>query len=53
MKKTRITITHQLEKTKHIFLVTNPDKLTRKESEKITKKMGVTMLFVNGKLYKK
>jgi hypothetical protein len=49
MKK--ITIVHQLEKSKHVFLVQNPDKLTRKESEKIIKKMGVTMLFVNGKLY--
>ena len=51
MKKTRITITHQLDKTKHTFLVENPDKLSRIESERIMQKMGVTMLFVNGKLY--
>lgn len=51
MKKTRITITHQLEKTKHTFLVENPDKLSRIESERIMQKMGVTMLFVNGKIY--
>lgn len=38
MKKTRITITHQLEKTKHTFLVVNPDKLTRIESEKNNEK---------------
>jgi hypothetical protein len=51
MKKTRITITHQLEKTKHTFLVVNSDKLSRIESERIMQKMGVSMLFVNGKLY--
>ena len=51
MKKTRITITHQLEKTKHNFLVVNPDKLSRIESERIMQKMGISMLFVNGKLY--
>jgi hypothetical protein len=28
MKKTRITITHQLEKTQHHLMVLNPDKLT-------------------------
>ena len=53
MKKTRITITHQLEKTKHTFLVANPDKLSRIESERIMAKMGVLMLFINGKLYRK
>lgn len=51
MKKTRIIITHQLEKTKHTFLVIKPDKLSQIESERIMKKMGVSMLFVNGKLY--
>lgn len=51
MKKTRITITHQLEKIKHTFLVVNPEKLSRIESERIMQKMGVSMLFVNGKLY--
>jgi len=52
MKKTRITITHQLEKTKHTFLVVNPYKLSRIESERIMAKMNVEMLFVNGRLYK-
>jgi hypothetical protein len=51
MKKQRITITHQLEKTKHVFLVVEPKKLSRNEVENIMKKMGVSMLFVNGKLY--
>ncbi len=51
MKKQRITITHQLEKTKHVFLVVEPKKLSRNEVEHIMKKMGVSMLFVNGKLY--
>ena len=51
MKKTRITVSHQLEKTKHNFLVVNPDKLSRIESERIMKKMGISMLLVNGKLY--
>ena len=27
VKKTRIEITHQIEKTKHVFYVINPDKL--------------------------
>lgn len=52
MKKTKITITHQLEKTQHYFMVLNPDKLTNAEVERIKKGMGVEMLFVNGKLYK-
>lgn len=51
MNKQRITITHQLEKTKHVFFVVEPKKLSRKEVEHIMKKMGVSMLFVNGKLY--
>lgn len=51
MKKTRITISHQLEKTKHNFLVGNPDKLSRIESEKTMKKMCASMLLVNVKLY--
>ncbi len=53
MKKTRITITHQLEKTKHTFLVFDPDKLSQIEKERIMAKMNVEILFVNGKLYKK
>jgi len=49
MKKTRIEITHQIEKTKHVFYVINPDKLNSFEAERIKKGMVV---FVNGKLYK-
>ena len=52
MKKTRIEITHQIEKTKHVFYVINPDKLNDFEVERIKKGMGVAMIFVNGKLYK-
>ena len=52
MKKTRITITHQLEKTQHHFMVVNPDKLTSLEVDKIKKAMGVEMVFVNGRFYK-
>ena len=52
MKKTKITIVHQLEKTKHHFLVFNPDKLTCLEIERIKKVMMVEMVFVNGRLYK-
>ncbi len=37
MKKTRITITHQLEKSQHHFMVVNPDKLTSLEVDKIKK----------------
>lgn len=50
--KTRITITHQIEKTKHHFKVMNPDKLTCSEVDRIKKAMGVEMVFVFGKLYK-
>jgi len=53
MKKTRITITHQIEKTQHHFMVLNPHKLNNKEVERIKKAMGVEMVFVNGRLYKK
>jgi hypothetical protein len=52
MKKTRIEITHQIEKTKHVFYVINPDKLNRFDAERIKKEMGVEMIFLNGKLYK-
>lgn len=51
MKKTRITITHQIEKTQHDFMVGNPDKLTNKEVIKIKKVMGVEIVFVNGRIY--
>ena len=52
MKKTRITITHQLEKTQHHFMFVNPNKLTNSEVDRIKKVMVVEMVFVNGKLYK-
>jgi hypothetical protein len=52
MKKTRISVTHQLEKTKFFFLVQDPNRLTQKEKERIMAKMNVEMLFVNGRLYK-
>lgn len=52
MKKTRIKITHHLEKTVYHFLVSDPNKLTREEVEWIKEKMGVEMVFVNGRLYK-
>lgn len=52
MKKTRITILHQLEKTKHVFMVLDPNRLTQKEKERIMAKMNVEILFVNGKIYK-
>ena len=48
MKKTRIAITHQLEKTQHHFMVVNPDKLTSSEVDRIKKVMGVAMIFVGG-----
>ena len=51
MKKTRITITHQLEKTQHNFMVMNPDRLTSSEVDRIKKEMGVEMVFINGRLY--
>ena len=52
MKKKRIEITHQIEKTKHVFYIINPDKLNDFEVERIKKGKGVAMIFVNGKLYK-
>ena len=52
MKKTRITIRHQIEKTQHHFMVENPDKLTSSEVYRIKKIMGVEMVLVNGRLYK-
>ncbi len=51
MKKTRISITHQIEKTQHHFMVGNPDNLSSVEVNKIKKKMGVEKVFVNGRLY--
>jgi hypothetical protein len=52
MKKKKITIVHQIEKTQHNFMVVNPDLLTSIEIDRIKKKMGVEMVFVNGTLYK-
>ena len=52
MKKTKISITHQIEKTQHHFMVVNPDKLTISEVAKIKMVMGVEMVFVNCRLYK-
>ena len=52
MKKTRITITHQLEKTQHHFVVVNPVKLNSSEVNEFIKTMGVEMVFLNGELYK-
>ena len=52
MKKIRIGITHQVEKTQHHFMVVNPDKLTSSEVDRIKKVMGVEMVFVNGRFYK-
>ena len=52
MKSKRITITHQVEKTQHHFMVVDPDKLSSSEVDRIKKAMGVEMVFVNGTLYK-
>jgi hypothetical protein len=52
MKKSRITIVHQLEKTQHHFMVVKPDNLTRTEVDRIKRVMGVEMVFINGRLYK-
>ena len=52
MKKTRITIIYQLEKTKHIFMVKDPNRLTQREKERIMTKMNVEMLLINERLYK-
>jgi hypothetical protein len=51
MNKTRITIIHQIEKTKHVFLVQDPNRLAKIEKERIMAKMNVEMLLVNGRLY--
>lgn len=52
MKKTKIEIKHQLEKTIHHFWVVDPNKLSSEEVENIKIEMGVVMVFVNGRLYK-
>lgn len=50
-KKTRITITNQIEKTQHHFMMVNPVELTSSEIDRVKKEMGVEMVFVNGRLY--
>ncbi len=52
MRKTQITITHNLDKTQHHFMVENPAKLTSSEVDKIKEDMGVEMVFVSGRMYK-
>jgi hypothetical protein len=52
MKKTRISITNNLEKNQHYFMVENPDKLTSLEVDRIKEEMGIEMVFVTGRLYK-
>ena len=52
MKKTRIEITHQLEKTVYVFFVDDPNNLTNNEVLRIKNKMNVKMVLVNGNLYK-
>ena len=52
MKKIRIIITHQLEKTKHVFMVQDSNRLTQKEKDRIMSKMNIEMLLINGRLYK-
>ena len=52
MKKKKITVTHNLEKTQYHFMVLNPDRLTISEVNMIKAEMGVEMVFVNGKLYR-
>jgi hypothetical protein len=43
MKKIKIAITHQVEKTNHYFTVGNPDNLTSSEVDRIKKVMCVEM----------
>ena len=52
MKKTRITIIHQVEKSQHHFMVVNSNKLTSAEVNRIKKVTDVEKVFVNGRLYK-
>jgi hypothetical protein len=51
MEKKKISITHQLDKTKHTFTVANPDSLTQEEVKRICSKMQVDKLLVNGRFY--
>ncbi len=52
MEKKKISITHQLDKTKHTFTVANPDALSKVEVKRICDKMGMDKLLVNGRFYK-
>ena len=52
MEKTKITITHNIEKNQYHFMVLNPDKLSSSEVVMIKEEMGVEMVFVNGKMYR-
>ena len=52
MKKTKIIIKHQIEKSDHYFLVMDPNKLSNQEVEYIKMEMGVTIVYVNGKIYR-
>ncbi len=52
MKKTRIEITHQIEKTKYVFYVIDQGKLTISEVLRIKIAMGVETVFISGRLYK-
>lgn len=51
MKKTRIKITHQIDKTVHYFFVVNEKNLSYQEVERIKKKMNVEKLFIAGRMY--
>lgn len=46
-----IKIIHQEDKKEYTFKVTNADKLTSEEVNRICTKMGVKALLVNGKYY--
>lgn len=52
MKKTKIKITHQIDKTVYHFFVVDPDRLTTDEVKRICQEMNVTSLFINGTLYR-
>jgi hypothetical protein len=51
MKKTKILITHQEDKTFHKFKVLDESKLTTKEVKRICVKMNVKAIFIKGKYY--
>ena len=47
----RVTIKHQMEKTYHTFKVQDENNLSLNEVKRICDRMGVDMLFINGKIY--